>query len=445
MNNSSSQLSAPNNEFSSRWGAAFIALICGSVIILFSLGIRHGFGLFLKPVSAEMQWPVETFAFAIALQNLIWGITQPFTGLLSDKYGSPIIVTTGALLYAAGLWIMADITTVTSYVIHTATVLGFSAEQLNANFDDIAQTCFILGAGIFIGVGLSGTTFPVIFGTISRLVKPEQRSLAMGVAMSVGSFGQFIMLPISLGLLTWLDWHGALIALSLMALIMFPLAFGLKEPNLKKTDPKVLSVSPYEAIKEALSMRDFWLLSLGFFACGFQVVFISVHLPLYLSDRNLDASVATTVLALIGLINIIGTYYAGLWGGRQRKPMLLSWLYLLRGLVIAAFILLPISTYTAYAFGLLMGLFWLSTVPLTNGTVASVWGVKHMSMLGGVVFFWHQLGSFIGGWLGGYVYDKTGNYDIVWYMAIGFSLLSALLNWPITETPVAEREKRAAI
>jgi predicted MFS family arabinose efflux permease len=151
------------------------------------------------------------------------------------------------------------------------------------------------------------------------------------------------------------------------------------------------------------------------------------------------------VLALIGLINIIGTYYAGLWGGRQRKPMLLSWLYLLRGLVIAAFILLPISTYTAYAFGLTLGLFWLSTVPLTNGTVASVWGVKHMSMLGGVVFFWHQLGSFIGGWLGGYVYDKTGNYDIVWYMAIGFSLLSALLNWPITETPVAEREKRATI
>lgn len=433
---------APISE-TSNWGPGLIALICGSIIILFSLGIRHGFGLFLKPISFDLGWGVETYAFAIALQNLIWGIAQPLTGYLSDKHGSPIIVTTGAILYALGLWVMADINFITDSFISITSNLGVSVETLQASRQNISQTIFILGAGLLIGLGLSGTTFPVIFGTISRLVKPEQRSLAMGIAMSVGSFGQFIMLPVSLGLLTWLNWQGALMMLSSLALIMFPLAFGLREPNLKpETTP--LSQSPIEAIKEAFSMRDFWLLSLGFFACGFQVVFIAVHLPSYLADRNMDASVATTVLALIGLLNIVGTYYAGLWGGRARKPMLLSYLYLLRGLVIAAFILLPISTYTAYAFGVLMGLFWLSTVPLTNGTVASVWDVKHMSMLGGIVFFWHQLGSFIGGWLGGYVYDQTGNYDMVWYLAIGFSLLSALLNWPITETPVAERENRVA-
>lgn len=334
---------------------------------------------------------------------------------------------------------MSDITTITAYAIQFGTMLGYDPVMLNEQAAPLSKTLFIIGAGIFIGVGLSGTTFPVIFGTISRLVKPEQRSLAMGIAMSVGSFGQFIMLPISLGLLTWLDWHGALVALSLMALIMLPLAFGLKEPA-KATKSVALELSPLAAIKEALSMRDFWLLSLGFFACGFQVVFISVHLPLFLANNQLDASVATTVLALIGLVNIIGTYYAGLWGGRQRKPMLLSWLYLLRGLVIAAFIFMPITAYSAYAFGLVLGLFWLSTVPLTNGTVASVWGVKNMSMLGGVVFFWHQLGSFIGGWLGGWVYDNTGTYDLVWYLAIGFSLLSALLNWPISEKSVSERK-----
>ena len=428
---------------SSTWGPGLLALICGSIIILLSLGIRHGFGLFLKPISFDLGWGVETYAFAIALQNLIWGIAQPLTGYLSDKHGSPIIITTGAILYATGLWIMADITMLTDLFITLCSNLGVATETLNANHQTISQTIFILGAGLLIGLGLSGTTFPVIFGTISRLVKPEQRSLAMGIAMSVGSFGQFIMLPVSLGLLTWLNWQGALIMLSSLALLIFPLAFGLKEPNLK-TKTETLSQSPIEAMKEALLMRDFWLLSLGFFACGFQVVFIAVHLPSYLADRSMDASVATTVLALIGLLNIVGTYYAGLWGGRARKPMLLSYLYLLRGLVIAAFILLPISTYTAYAFGVLMGLFWLSTVPLTNGTVASVWGVKHMSMLGGIVFFWHQLGSFIGGWLGGYVYDQTGNYDIVWYLAIGFSLLSALLNWPIQETPVRERDQRVA-
>lgn len=398
---------------------AAIALACGSFILLFSLGIRHGFGLFLKPVTVDQGWSRESFAFAIALQNLLWGICQPFVGVLADRLGARLIVLIGALLYAGGLWLMA--------------AAG-------------SEAVFIFAAGVLVGLGLAGTTFPVIFGTISRLVAPQHRSLVMGIATSVGSFGQFIMLPVSLGLLSWLDWQGALIALSLLALMMLPLAIGLREAPASAPIGAALpslELNAFEAVKEALAARDFWLLSFGFFACGFQVVFIAVHLPAFLADKGLAPHVATIVLALIGLLNVAGTYYAGLWGGRYRKPMLLSWVYLLRGLLIAAFILLPITPLSAYIFGFLMGLFWLSTVPLTNGTIASAWGVKHMSMLGGIVFFWHQLGSFIGGWLGGYLYDRTGSYDIVWILAIGFSLISAILNWPISEAPRRVEASRA--
>jgi len=259
--------------------------------------------------------------------------------------------------------------------------------------------------------------------------------------MAVGSFGQFVLLPASLGLIGGLDWQGALMTLAALAFLMFPLALSLREP------PHPRSVVPVQgagaALREALAMRDFWLLSLGFFACGFQVVFIAVHLPAYLADKGLDAGVAVVVLALIGLVNIVGTWLAGLWGGRRRKPMLLSWIYLGRAAAIAGFVLLPVSAGSAYAFGIVMGLFWLSTVPLTNGTVAAVWGVRHMSMLGGLVFLSHQLGSFAGGWLGGWLYDRTGSYDMAWGIAIGVSPVAAALNLPIRETPVAARSSAA--
>ncbi len=375
------------------WEGAVPALVCGSLILLLSLGIRHGFGLFLKPVSADLGWGRETFAFAIALQNLVWGISQPVTGLLADRFGAPKLATLGAALYAAGLAVMATATD---------------------------PAIFVLGTGVLIGLGLSGTTFPVIFGTISRLVAPERRSMAMGITMAVGSFGQFVMLPLSLGLIGALGWPGALMALAALALLMLPLAFGLREP------PHPPSALPVQgagaALREAVGMRDFWLLTLGFFACGFQVVFVAVHLPAYLADEGLDSGVAVVVLALIGLVNIAGTWLAGLWGGRRSKPMLLAWIYLGRAAAIATFVLLPKSTGSAYAFGIVMGLFWLSTVPLTNGTIASVWGVRHMSMLGGLVFLSHQLGSFAGGWLGGWLYDRTGSYDAAWGIAIGVSL-----------------------
>jgi predicted MFS family arabinose efflux permease len=223
----------------------------------------------------------------------------------------------------------------------------------------------------------------------------------MGISMAVGSFGQFVMLPVSLGLIGWLNWHGALIALSALSLLILPLAFGMKEAA-QPESPGARQTTAREALAEAFAARDFWLLAFGFFACGFQVVFIAVHLPALLADKGIDASVATTVLALIGLFNVAGTYYAGLWGGTRSKPMMLFWVYLCRAAVIAAFVIIPASAVSAYGFGVLMGLFWLSTVPLTNGTVATIWGVRHMSMLGGIVFFMHQVGGFVGGWFGGW-------------------------------------------
>lgn len=399
----------------SQWQGVRVALACGAVIMLISLGIRHGFGLFLQPVSMAQGWGRESFAFAIALQNLIWGISQPFAGMLADRFGAKPVIVAGALLYGAGLALMS--------------VVG-------------GNGLFILGAGVLIGLGLSGTTFPVIFGAISRLVPATQRSLAMGITMAVGSFGQFAMLPVSMGLILGLDWQGALVALSVLALAMVPLAFGIR------TAPAPLfsaleDVSFMQALRDAFGERDFWLLFLGFFACGFQVVFIVLHLPAYLADQAVSGGTATIVLALIGLFNIAGTYYAGLWGGRHRKPMLLAWIYLARAVAIAAFVLLPVTQVSAYVFGAVMGLLWLSTVPLTNGTVAAVFGLKHMSMLAGIVFFAHQLGSFAGGWLGGVLYDRTGSYDLAWALAIGLSLLSAALNWPITERSLAERRAKA--
>ncbi len=392
------------------WGSALTALLTGSLILLLSLGIRHAFGLFLQPVSVSQDWGRETFAFAIALQNLVWGASQPFAGTLADRLGAPRVVLGGAVLYAAGLAVM-------------------TMAQ--------GEAVFVLGAGLLIGLGLAGTTFPVVFGTLARLVPPERRSMAMGITMAVGSFGQFVMLPASLGLIAWLDWQGALVALSILALLIAPLGYGLREAPAAADDA---ATSAGAALRGALSARDFWLLSLGFFACGFQVVFIAVHLPAFLADRGLGLGVATTTLALIGLVNIAGTSLAGVWGGRRRKPMLLAWIYLARALAIAAFAFLPVSAISAYAFGAVMGLFWLSTVPLTNGTVASVWGIRHMSMLGGVVFFAHQLGAFAGGWMGGWLYDRTGSYDAAWTIAIALSLIAAVLNWPIRERPaVADR------
>lgn len=384
-----------------------LILLGASLILALSLGIRHGFGLFLPPMSSEFGWGREVFAFAIALQNLIWGLTQPFTGALADRFGAKRTVMVGGVLYVVGLLLM-----------------GLADSPLSLS----------LSAGVLIGMGLSGTSFSVILGAVGRAVPPEKRSMAMGVAAAAGSFGQFVMLPGSLGLISWLGWSAALMALGLLVALIVPLASLLNDTPLPNSGQEQ---TLREALREAFAHSGFWLLALGFFVCGFQVVFIGVHLPAYLVDQHLPALVGTTVLALVGLFNIFGTYIAGILGGRISKPRLLTALYLARAVIIVAFITLPLTVWSAYAFGVAMGLLWLSTVPLTNGTVATLFGVRNLSMLGGIVFLFHQLGAFLGGWMGGYVYDRTGSYDLVWQIAVLLSLLAAALNWPVREQPVA--------
>ncbi|WP_434574125.1 MFS transporter [Pseudomonas sp. Z3-8] len=395
------------------WRTCGWVLVGSALILALSLGVRHGFGLFLAPMSADFGWGREVFAFAIALQNLIWGLAQPFTGALADRFGAAKVVLIGGVLYALGLVLMG---------------MADSPWSLS------------LSAGLLIGIGLSGTSFSVILGVVGRAVPAEKRSMGMGIASAAGSFGQFAMLPGTLGLIGWLGWSAALLALGLLVALIVPLVSMLKDaPAPLSGHEQTLS----EALREACSHSGFWLLAVGFFVCGFQVVFIGVHLPAYLVDQHLPASVGTTVLALVGLFNIFGTYTAGWLGGRMSKPRLLTGLYLARAVVIGLFLWLPVTTTTAYVFGMAMGFLWLSTVPLTNGTVATLFGVRNLSMLGGMVFLFHQLGSFLGGWLGGVVYDRTGSYDLIWQVSILLSLLAAALNWPVRERPVARLQAQA--
>ncbi|KMM86487.1 Nitrate/nitrite transporter NarK [Pseudomonas taetrolens] len=389
------------------WRNSGWVLLGSALILALSLGVRHGFGLFLPPMSAQFGWGREVFAFAIALQNLIWGLAQPFTGALADRFGAAKVVIVGGVLYAVGLLLM-----------------GLSDSPLSLS----------LSAGLLIGIGLSGTSFSVILGVVGRALPPEQRSMGMGIASAAGSFGQFAMLPGTLGLIGWLGWSAALLVLGLLVALVVPLVSMLKDRPLPSLGGEQ---SLKEALREACTHSGFWLLAFGFFVCGFQVVFIGIHLPAYLVDQHLPATVGTTVLALIGLFNIFGTYTAGWLGGRMSKPRLLTGLYLARAVVIVLFLWAPVTQFSAYLFGMAMGFLWLSTVPLTNGTVATMFGVRNLSMLGGIVFLFHQLGAFLGGWLGGVVYDQTGNYDLIWQVSILLSVLAAALNWPVRERPVA--------
>jgi MFS family permease len=391
------------------WRTPAVTLAAGALLLSVSLGIRHTFGLFLAPMSQAHGWTREVFAFAIALQNLAWGVAQPFAGRIADRYGSGRVIVGGAFLYVLGLVLMA--------LSRTGTLLALSA-------------------GLLIGIGLSGASITVVFGAILRKTPPGRRSFAMGVAMSVGSLGQFVMLPAALTAIQSVGWMTTLLSLAVLGLLMFPLAAPLAET--RGGGASGPAPMPLRAVLgEALSLPGFWLLCLGFFVCGFHVVFIATHLPAYLTDRGLGPSTGAAVLALVGLFNIAGTYTAGVLGGRRSKPGLLVALYLLRALVLAAFVLVPLTEGSAYLFGAAMGLLWLSTVPLTNGTVATLFGVENLALLGGIVFFFHQVGAFLGGWLGGRLYVLTGSYDVVWWMSVALAVVAALLNVPIRETPVA--------
>lgn len=391
------------------WRTPAVILAAGALTLAVSLGIRHAFGLFLAPMSRDNGWTREVFAFAIALQNLVWGAAQPFAGRLADRHGAGKAILAGTALYVAGLLLMSQ------------------AQSGSA---------LALSAGLLVGVGLSGTSFPVVFGAIARSTAPEKRSLAMGVAMSVGSLGQFAMLPGALSAIEAIGWASTLVALAALGAAMAPLSAALFEQPAAAGAGQV-APSLGDVVAEALAHRGFWLLSFGFFVCGFHVVFIATHLPAYLVDRGLSARSGAVVLALVGLFNIAGSYCAGLLGGRMSKPGLLVGIYGLRAVVIALFFLLPVTETSAYVFGAAMGFLWLSTVPLTNGTIATVFGVRNLAMLGGVVFFFHQLGAFLGGWLGGRLYVATGSYDLVWWLSIALALVAALLNVPVREEPVA--------
>ncbi|OOG37735.1 MFS transporter [Polaromonas sp. A23] len=384
-------------------------LICGAAIVTLSMGIRHGFGLWLQPITQAQGWTRETFAFAIAIQNLSWGVFGIFAGMLADRFGAFRVIAGGAVLYALGLVGMA-----------------LSPSGL----------LFTLTAGVLIGAAQAGTTYAVIYGVIGRNIPAEKRSWAMGVAAAAGSFGQFLMVPVEGFLISGLGWKEALLVLSAAVLLIAPLAFGLRETSFGPGQAPPREQTILQALKEAFKYPSFQLLMAGYFVCGFQVVFIGVHMPSYLRDKGLSPQVASYALALIGLFNVFGTYAAGALGQRLAKKNILAFIYFARSVVIIVFLLAPLTPASVYIFASLMGLLWLSTVPPTNAVVAQIFGIQHLSMLSGFIFFSHQIGSFMGVWLGGYLYDRTGSYDIVWYIAIGLGVLAALVNLPVREAAI---------
>jgi MFS family permease len=383
-------------------------LICGATIVTLSMGIRHGFGLWLQPMTMDRGWTRETFALAMAVQNLAWGIAGPFAGAFADRFGALRVLIVGALFYSGGLVLM-----------------GLSSTGL----------AFMGSAGVLVGMAQSGTTYAVVYGVIGRNVSAEKRSWAMGVTAAAGSFGQFLMVPVENWLIGGLGWQNALFVLGCLSLAILPLAFGLKEPVAAAAKGPQQSIA--SALREAFSYPSFQLLMAGYFVCGFQVVFIGVHMPSYLKDNGLTPNVATTALALIGLFNVVGTYTAGTLGQRFPKRYILSSIYGLRSLVIIAFLVVPLTPWSVYAFASAMGLLWLSTVPPTNAVVAQIFGVKYMSMLSGFVFVSHQIGSFLGVWLGGKLYDSTGSYNVVWWIAVALGIFAAIVNLPIREHAIA--------
>jgi predicted MFS family arabinose efflux permease len=390
-------------------------LVCGALIVTLSMGIRHGFGLWLQPITMDRGWSRETFAFALAVQNLAWGLAGPLAGMWADRFGAFRVLVVGSVLYALGLAVMASAT---------------------------SGAGFLGGTGLLLGMAQAGTTYAVIYGVIARNVTAEKRSWAMGVTAAAGSFGQFLMVPVENWLIAGTGWQNALFVLSLAALLIIPLAFGLKEPPRAAATGVQQSVGA--ALREAFAYRSFLLLMAGYFVCGFQVVFIGVHLPSYLKDGGLSPQVATVALALIGLFNVFGTYAAGSLGQRLAKRHILAAIYLMRAVAIVLFISLPLTPMSVYVFSAVMGLLWLSTVPPTNAIVAQIFGVQYMSMLGGFVFLSHQVGSFMGVWLGGLLYDATGSYDVVWWIAIALGVFAALVNLPVRETAIVRAQPAAA-
>ncbi len=393
-------------------------LICGAAIVTLAMGIRHGFGLWLQPITTQYGWTRENFAFAIAIQNLSWGVAGIAAGMLADKFGAFKVIIIGALMYAFGLFGMAYATT---------------------------PLLFALSAGVLIGAAQAGTTYAVIYGVIGRNVPAEKRSWAMGVAAAAGSFGQFLMVPTESFLISSYGWQQALMVLGFATLLMIPLSFGLRESAFSNgAVPARRDQTIMEALREAFKYPSFQLLMAGYFVCGFQVVFIGVHLPSYLKDKGLSPQVASYALALVGLFNVFGTYIAGSLGQRLAKRKILSFIYFSRAVAVAIFVLAPLTPMSVYIFASVMGMLWLSTVPPTNAMVAQIFGIQHLSMLSGFVFFSHQIGSFLGAWMGAVIFDANKSYDVMWYIIIALGIFGGLVNLPVKETAVVRPQLQPA-
>ena len=388
-----------------------VAIILACLLLVLNFGLRSSMGFFMKPISEAFDYGREIFAFSLALQNLLWGLTQPVAGAIADRFGAVKAIVGGALLYAAGLYVTA----------HAGGIWELH-----------------IGAGILVGMGIAGTGFGVVLPAMARMVAPEKRAFALGLGTAAGSAGQFLVIPVARGFIESYGWQTALVLMAAGALLMVLLSpscsgGGSSESNLDDEPDQSLK----EALVEASGHVHYWLLIAGFFVCGFQLAFVTVHMPAYLSDQGFDSSVAAASLALIGLFNIFGSLLSGSLSGVYSKKWLLGYIYAGRAVVLVLFLVFPITTFTVYAFSIVTGFLWLATVPPTSGLVAQMFGLRYMGTLYGIVFLNHQLGSFAGVWLGGYLFDRTGSYDVVWWATVVIAAVTALIHIFIDERPVA--------
>ena len=385
-------------------------VICGCLIALLAFGPRSAMGFFQLPLLADTGWDRTTFGLAMAIQNLLWGIGQPVFGALADKYGAWRMLALGGALYAAGLAMMADPSS--PLMLH-------------------------IGGGVLVGVGVGAGSFGIVLAAFARNVAPEHRSVVFGVGTAAGSAGMFVFAPLSQGLIDAVGWSDTLVYMSLLMLAIPVLAIPLRGNAASgPTSRHEMEQTVAEALREAFRHQSYLLLIAGFFVCGFQVAFITAHFPAYLGDIGIEAAYAVVALALIGFFNIIGSLASGVIGQRYSKPVFLTLLYIGRSIAITAFLLLPQTPASVTVFAIAMGLLWLSTVAPTNALVAVMFGARHLGMLGGLVFFSHQVGSFLGVWLGGYLYDRLGTYDPVWWLGVALGIFAAVVHWPIRERAV---------
>jgi MFS family permease len=398
---------------------ASVVIAAAAVIVTIAMGLRQAFGLFLPDMSAGLGIGRSSFGLALALQNLMFGLAQPFVGALGDKYGAGRVVAVGTLVYVAGL-----------------IGASFATDAIGLH----------LSFGVLVGVALSATTFVVVLGAVGRAVPVEKRSMAFGIVTAGGSLGQFLLVPTGQLLIGELGWRMALVAMAAIAAVMVVLAIGVAGKPVAAQGPTsdAPGQSLKEALREAAAHRGFWLLNAGFFVCGFHLAFIATHFPAYLTDKGLGLSIGANALALVGLFNIFGSYLFGMWGDRRSKKYLLSSLYAARSVVMIAFLLLPLTPFTALAFAAAMGFLWLGTVPLTSGLIGQIFGIRYLSTLYGIVFLSHQVGSFFGAWSAGLMFDLTGSYDSIWIASVVLGFMSAIVHAPIPDRPVPRLREAAA-